>query len=345
MSRVVALVGSRARLVVRGEALHAEKDGALVGAVPTHEIEAVHLYGRADLSAEARNLLLREGIDVVFLTLDGRYRGRLVGVESRRGERRLAQYRFIDDPARRLGLAGRVVAAKIANQRAVLVRRQEKVRDEAVSDALAALRGLEERARAAPHLDALRGVEGLAASLYFGAFGRVIADPRFPFAGRTRYPPRDPVNALLSYGYALLLVRVDAAVRAAGLDAHLGVLHEAGRGAPALALDLMEELRPAVDAVVLALLNLRQLDPGDFREPDPEELGERAELAEGACFLGPTARAVLLRAWERRLEDRLTHPTQGGRWALRDLIVEQARQLARLVDGETDTWRPLDLRS
>lgn len=166
MSRVVALIGHRARLVVRGEALHTEKDGALVGAVPTHEIEAVHLYGRADLSAEARNLLLREGIDVVFLTLDGRYRGRLEGAGSRWGARRLAQYRLIDDPVRRLGFATRLIAGKIANQRAVLVRRQEKLRDEAVADTLAALRGLEDRACSVSSVDALRGVEGTAASLY-----------------------------------------------------------------------------------------------------------------------------------------------------------------------------------
>ncbi len=345
MSRLVALVGARTRLVVRGEALHVEKDGALVTPVATHEIDAVHVYGRADLSAEARNLLLREGIDVVFLTLDGRYRGRLVSVESRQGDRRLAQYRLIDDPVRRLHFAARVVAGKIANQRAVLLRRQERLRDEAVADTLAALRGLAERALEARSVEALRGVEGFAANRYFDAFGRVLGNPLFTFTTRTRYPPRDPVNAMLSYGYALLLVRVDAAVRAAGLDAHLGVLHEPNRGAPALALDLMEELRPAVDGVVLSLLNLRQIQPDDFRAPEPEELGERAELADGAVFLAATGRAILLRAWERRLDEPGLHPLRESRWPLRDLLVEQARQAARLFEGEADLWRPIALRS
>lgn len=342
---LVALIGERSRLVVRAGALHVEKDGVVLRSLQTHELSELHLYGAADLSPAARNLLLREGIDVTFLTPDGRFRGRLVGFESASGARRLAQMRFVCDPVRRLGFAREIVRAKIANQRAVLLRRQERLRDEAVADALGRLRALAAAAQDAADLDVLRGLEGAAAASYFGVFDRVLRSSELRFNGRNRYPPRDPVNAALSFGYSLLLARVDAAVRAAGLDVACGVLHEAGRGAPALALDLMEELRAMVDGVVLGLLNLRQLGPEDFRSPSPEELGERAELADGAVFLADVGRAVLLRALERRLAEPAEHPTRGDRWPMRELIREQAQQAARLFEGEATAWRPLVIRS
>lgn len=342
---LVALFGAHSRLVLRGGALHVEKDGVVVRSLQTHEVRELHLYGDADLTAAARNLLLREGIDVVFLTADGRFRGRLVGFESRAGARRLAQYRYLNDPAQRLGFAAALVASKIANQRNVLLRRQESLRDELVADALIRLRAIGARLGDAADPDELRGMEGQAANLYFGAFSRALRNGAFRFDTRTRYPPRDPVNAALSYGYSLLLARVDAAVRAAGLDVHAGALHEPNRGAPALALDLMEELRPLVDSLVLSLFNLRQLGPEDFRTPTPEELGERAELADEAVFLGDVARAALLRAWERRLAETHDHPARQDRWQLRDLIREQAQQAARIFEGEQTAWNPLVIRS
>lgn len=342
---LVALMGRQTRLVVRGGALHVEKDGAVVRCLQTHEVSEVQVYGQAELTASARDLLMREGIDVVFLTADGRYKGRLVAAESRQGARRLAQYRFTDDAPRRLRLAAALIAGKLANQRAVLVRRQQTLRDPALADALVRLRVLQGSVRAVSDLDALRGVEGAAGAAYFAAFAGALRNPGFAFDGRTRYPPRDPVNAALSYGYALLQARVESGVRAAGLDVHLGVLHESSRGSPALALDLMEELRPAVDSLVLSLINLRQLSPEDFRTPTAEELGERAELADDAVYLGDLGRNVLLRAWEARLYETADHPIRGDRWPLRDLIREQAWQLGRIFEGEAESWSPLVLRS
>lgn len=342
---LVALMGESTRLVVRAGVLHIEQDGAVLRSLQTHELSELRVYGGADLSAAARNLLLREGVDVVFLTADGRYRGRLVGFESPQGARRLAQLRFVCDESRRLGFARAIVIGKIANQRALLLRRQETLRADAVADALGALRAMARRADEVHDLDALRGVEGMAAARYFGVFDRVIRNPNFTWSGRTRYPPKDPVNAALSFGYALLLGRVEAAVRAAGLEVCCGLLHEAGRGAPALALDLMEELRPAIDGVVLTLVNLRQLGPDDFRVPTQDELGARAELCEAAVFLGDPGRTVLLRAVERRLSEPAEHPIRGDRWALRELIHEQAQQAARIFEGADATYHPLTLRS
>lgn len=342
---IVALFDPRARLAVRGGALQIVKGEAIVETLRTEEVAEVQIYGKADLTAAARNLLLHAGIDVVFLTADGRWRGRLSGAESRAGRRRLAQYATVSDPARRLAIAASLVAGKIANQRALLLSRQVRLRSEGIAGVLALLRSLEARLGEARDLDALRGLEGTAARHYFDGFGAALTNPLFTFAGRVKRPPTDPVNAALSYGYTLLLLRVEHAVRAAGLDPYLGLLHEPARGGAALAFDLMEELRPVVDGLVLTLVNRKQLSPEDFRVPPAEELGDRAELAERAVYLGEVGRKILLGAWQRTLNEPMLHPGRASRWKLRDLIREQAQQMARVMEGEQDTWRPLLLRA
>lgn len=335
---VLALMENDLRLVRRGGGLVVERRGASVSSVQTHHLREVHLYGAADVSAAARNALLREGIDVVYLTLDGRYRGRLVAAEGKNGALRLAQYGLVADRVRRLTLAKQLVEGKIANQQELLQRRQRRLRDERIADAMVALRDLRARSADAADLDVLRGFEGMAARWFFEAFGKALRHPELTFEGRNRRPPRDPVNACLSYGYTLLVVRVEQAVRAVGLDVYLGALHEAGRGAPALALDLAEEARPVVDDLVLTLLNRRQLSADDFRRPPEEEVGPDME---DAVYLGKVGRTILMRAWEQRLREREAHPITGERWPLLALFQEQARQVARVCQGEADVYRPV----
>lgn len=316
---------------------------AVIETIHPHQLRELHLYGDAGLTTAARNLLMREGIDVVFLTADGRYRGRLVAAESRAGERRMAQYALLHDPTRRLTLARSIVIGKLQNQRRLLLRRQQTLRDEVIADALAALRVSAQTANTAPDLDALRGVEGYGARVYFEGLARAIINPSFTFTGRNRNPPRDPVNACLSFGYALAQVQVEHAARASGLDPYLGALHEPGRGAPSLALDLLEELRPTVDGVVLTLLNRRQLSPEDFRRPLADELGGKAAHEGEAVYLADPGRAVLLREWERTLTQQTPHPLTGERWSLRGLIREQCAQVARVFEGQAEAYIPLTL--
>ena len=341
---VVALLAPGLQLTAHAGALRVLEGRHLVQTLRPHQITEVQLHGGAHLTAGARRLLLREGVDVVYFDGHGTYLGRLSSATSRAGDRRLAQLRAVLDPARRLRLATAVVAGKIANQRAVLLSRQRRLRDEELGDALVRMRALVGRAGEVGDLDELRGVEGLAARVYFGGLGRALRNAAFRFEGRNRRPPRDPVNACLSFGYALLVSRVERAVWRAGLDPYVGFLHEATRGAPALALDLAEELRPAVDGAVLSLLNRRQLTPEDFRTPTAEELGESAELGDRAVYLGDIARKVLLAAWEQRLAEREAHPRTGEEWTLEALLLEQARQVARVVQGDQDVYVPLSLR-
>lgn len=342
MSHLLALMDPRSVLHLAAGALEVRRGDGVVEVLQPHTVREVQLWGGADLTASARNLLLREGIDVVFLTADGRYRGRLVGAESRQGQRRAAQYAALHDPGLRLALARDIVRGKLANQRRMLLRRQQSLRDERIADTLVALRASLRAVEDATDLDALRGVEGAAARRYFEGLGAALAHPEFVFTGRTRNPPRDPVNAVLSLGYTLALVQVEHAVRASGLDPYLGVLHEAGRGAPCLALDLVEELRPVVDGVVLTLFNRRQLGEDDFRSPPAEELGLDEEQARGAVYMADPGRSLLVREWERVLRRPTEHPLREERWALRDLIREQAAQLSRCFEGRVAGYRALE---
>lgn len=215
---LVSLLDARSRLVVRSGQLAVEQAGTVVQTLPIDSVTEVHLNGGADLTAAARSLLLRSGVDVVLMRGDGRVLGRCSSYQSRAGDRRLGWLRLVLDEGRRLAFARSIVAGKVENHRQVALRRQRRVKDEKVADSLAALRTLQPDIEACMSLESLRGYEGLAAARWFAAFGRLLTSKNFSFEGRNRYPPKDPVNACLSYGYALLLSRVEHAVLAAGLD-------------------------------------------------------------------------------------------------------------------------------
>lgn len=342
---LLAIFDNDVEITARSGSLVLLRKGIPFQTIPPHEVDEVHLHGGAELTTAGRNFLLARGIDVVFLTLDGRTRGRLVGEESSWGARRIAQYRLITDDAKRLGLARALVRGKIDNQITLVRARQKHLKRDELAEGILLLKAQVDRADRAPSLDSVRGVEGFAAKVYFGSFGVMLTHEGFAWNGRNRRPPRDPVNAALSFGYTMLCNRVEHAVRRAGLDPYLGVLHETIRGAPALALDLAEEFRPVVDGLVLNLLNRRQLGPEDFEPPSPEVMesafpeGVPEDLA-GAVYLSQVGRKILTRAWALRLADRSPHPTLGADWSLSGLMNEQALQLKRVFEGDADSYKP-----
>ncbi len=339
---LLAVFDADVEVSARAGAIVLLRAGHLFQTIAVHEVDEVHLHGGADLTIAGRNLLLARGIDVVFLTLDGRARGRLVGEESAWAARRVAQYRVVLDAGRRLELARAFVRGKLENQLALLTARQQYVRSTEVAEAVLVLRGQRARLNAAADLEVLRGVEGLCANVYFSTFPALITNRAFTWSGRNRRPPRDPVNAALSFGYTVLCSRIEHAVRRAGLDPYVGLLHESIRGAPALALDLAEEFRPCVDALVLNLLNRRQLGPEDFGPPEPEQaVDPEVEMLEsGAVYLSVVGRKILTRAWATRLAERSPHPLEQGDWTFSGLLVEQAHQVRRVIESESDTYRP-----
>jgi CRISPR-associated protein Cas1 len=339
-------------VAVQGEELVLRRGGADGPRVRLQEVEDVMAFGAVDFTSGAVSALLARGIGVELLTAGGRFRGRIAGRGTRDASTRLAQYARAHDAEFRLRAARAVARGKILNQRALLLQAQRELMNEEVAGAAARMRLAAENAGRAAGLEELRGLEGSAGAAYFGVFGRLLRDPRFTFEGRTRRPPRDPVNACLSFGYAVLGTIVEGAVAAAGLEPLVGFFHEIDHGRPSLALDLLEEWRPAVvDAVTLRLINRRQLGPGDFRSPDAEERAEEALFGEapaggngaGAVYLGPTGRKVFLAGLFARLREEAFYPPLEGTFSYRQMITEQARRMARAVRGEGEyeafAWR------
>lgn len=311
----------------------------LAHSVPLHDIDEVHLIGPVELTASARKLLLRQNVDVVFFDGSGRYEGRLLCAESRLAERRLAQYQCLSGDGA-LGLAQAVVIGKLLNQRTLLRRLGREREDERIVAGISAFRVAIQRVPDESDLNVLRGLEGYCATLYFKGFAAGLVNSSIEFTERNRRPPRDPINACLSFGYTSLLTRVETAVRKAGLDPYMGALHEVGRGKPALVLDLMEEFRVVVDRLVLRLFNRGQLGLQDFEEPGidlesyvDEEDEESASDPRPPVFLARTGRAIFLRELADVWRTRYLLPESNTRHTLGDIIEKQAYKAARYFES------------
>ncbi|MCK6530083.1 CRISPR-associated endonuclease Cas1 [Myxococcota bacterium] len=265
---LLALAGEALALSFRRSQWVVERRGQPVREIRAGEVDEIQISGAAEVRASARVAALARGIPVVFLTADGRYRGRLEGPRSPTGALQVEQVRWLADPERALSLARWIVAGKVDSQWRLLTDVQRNRQDPAIGEAACQLRALSRRIPGAESLDQARGLEGQAAAIYYGVFDRLITHPHFRWSGRNRRPPRDPVNACLSFGYTLLATRVESALYATGLLPGVGSLHAPIRGQPALALDLMEEFRAGVvDRMTLRLVNRRQLSPEDFGDP------------------------------------------------------------------------------
>jgi CRISPR-associated protein Cas1 len=297
----------------------------------------VALFGAVQISTQAVQELCERGIPIAYLSSGGWFYGMTRGMDHKNVELRRQQFRVAADEQRALQIAKRVVVVKIKNSR-TLIRRNA---DEAPARALARLKELAVTAEDAPSLESLLGVEGTAARVYFEAFGALLKPPggsddglaTFDFDGRNRRPPRDPVNALLSFGYALLAKDLTIALQAVGFDPYLGFYHQPRYGRPALALDLMEEFRPLVaDSVVLSAVNTGAVHRHDFLRRG------------GAVALTPAGRTKFLRAYERRMDEEIAHPVFGYRISYRRTLEVQIRLLARYLSGEIDAYPPFATR-
>ena len=290
--------------------------------IPAQTVEQVILMGNPQITGDALTYALELGMPVHYLSHFGKYLGSALPGYSRNGQLRLAQYATYHNAEHRLGLVKSFVAAKIQNQYSVLYRHNQR------QNPLKLRKGQVEQQKT---LDQVRGIEGMAAREYFACWSAMLGDA-WSFEGRNRRPPRDPVNALLSFAYGLLRVQVTAAAHIAGLDPYIGFLHEVHHGQPALVLDLMEEFRPLVaDNLVLAVLNNREIQPKDFSE----SLGAH-RLSDNGC-------KRFLQAFERKITDEFKHPVFGYRCSYRRAIELQARLLARHLQEEIP-YKPLVLR-
>lgn len=313
-----------ARVGKSGERLTVVKEKETVGGARLREVSQLVLMGNVQVSAQALHLMMEKGIPVVHFSTGGWFHGISHGIGIENAYARAAQYEAAADPARCVRFASGLVRAKAGNQRALLLRNGSgRDRDVAVSSLADALKRKSDMPESLP---GLLGWEGRAAALYFSAFSSMLktgALPDFQFASRNRRPPKDPVNALLSFAYALLAKECLVALWGEGLDPWWGLYHQARHGRPALALDLMEPFRPVIaDSVVLTAINTGMVGPRDF-----------IANANG-CALKPNGRKAFLRAWEQRLDQLYTHPEFDYRCSWRTILRIQARLLARWLRGD-----------
>jgi len=323
-------------LHIEGETLKIEAEGDTKLRVPVHHLGAVVCFGRVMVSPAAIAQCSEDGRDLVFLSESGRFRARMVGPTTGNVLLRLAQHQAYQTPERTLDIARNIVAAKVQNSRLVLMREARQTNDPltepALRDASGRLAAILEALPKAADLDTLRGCEGEAAAAYFGVFQHLIRaeGDAFVFDGRNRRPPRDPVNALLSFLYALVRVECQAALEGVGLDPQIGFLHAVRPGRPSLALDLMEELRPLIaDRLALTLINRKQITPSDFEQRPG-----------GGVLLNDQGRRTLLIAYQKRKAEEVYHLLAAKNTPLALLPHLQARLLARHLRGDLEHYPP-----
>jgi CRISPR-associated protein Cas1 len=303
--------------------------------LPLRRYDALVIYGHVTLSTELIAQCAQEGRAITWMTRSGQFIGRLDGPQRGNILLRHAQHKAHANPAARLAIARPVVAGKIQNSRQVILRAARDAtghRQDALRQAAADIAAMIPPTANAASLDELLGMEGNAARRYFSVFGHLVSTQSDlpPLTARTRRPPTDPLNALLSFTYGLLRGLVHGAAETTGLDPHLGFLHGIRPAKPALALDLMEEFRaPLADRFVLSLVNRRQITSKDFDA-----------LPGGAVHLSEDGRRTALNAWQEWRSEERQHPLLGRNIPHGLLPMVQVRLLARHLRGELPSYIP-----
>lgn len=331
-------------LYVSTQGAYLAKDGAAIAVriekkvrlrLPLHNLDGIVCFGRVGASPSLMAACAEAGVSISFMSTYGKLQARVLGFTSGNVLLRRQQYRMSDSPESSIAIARSIVLAKIANCRTTLLRSARDSKDPSketiLRDAAQRLKSSLQQANTVSSMDALRGIEGEAASTYFSAFNAMLVDDNsLQLLGRSRRPPQDPVNALLSFLYVMLSHDVRSACESTGLDSQVGFLHRDRPGRPSLALDLMEEFRPVlVDRFVVTLINRKQIGPGDF-ETQPS----------GGIIIKDNARREILKGWQERKQETMRHEFLGESVSLGLFVHLQARLLARHIRGDLDAYPP-----
>lgn len=322
------------KIGVRGSSLTiSDYNGKKLKELPLAGVESLSLLGSVQISTQAVQTLADRGLPIAFLSGAGRVVAMIDPLDSVSADVRRAQVRGFDDPTRRLELSRALVVAKIINQRTLLMRNHGDRLPARISD------GLHEQVKAATDaasVDAVRGHEGQAASLYFSHFAGMFKSDlslEFDSNGRQRRPPPDPINATLSFAYSMLTHECTAALRVARLEPAIGAFHTSRPGRPALSLDLMEPFRPLIaDSIAITAFNRGELKEGHF-----------LRTAAGCAFTAD-GRKAFFAVYGRRMADQVTHPVFGYKLSYRRMIILHARLIAAWLMGEAPTLAFLTTR-
>lgn len=321
--------------------------------VPLIKIDRVVVQGNSTLTSPAIAALMDQHAEVTFLNRYGRFQGHLTPAFSKNGQLRLAQTAAHHNPITHHHLTQAFVRGKLQNMRTMLMRANRKHTpnttphnaittatngiQKTIADIQATTPDVTMPDPSHPQTNSvygrLQGLEGSGSARYFSCYQHLLNNPDL-FNGRTRRPPRDPANALLSYGYTILLNQILSAICTVGLDPYIGCLHNTKYGKPALALDLMEEFRPLiVDSTVITIFNNNILQPKHFKE----EFG-------GSYRLNDYGRRTFLTKLEARFDETITHPTFNYKATYRRSLELQARLLAKYLMGEINAYPPFIVR-
>ena len=298
--------------------------------VPIHSVGNIFCFGNVMVSPQLMGFCGESGTQLAFYDMFGRFQARVVGKQTGNVLLRRAQFRCADSG--KSHIARNIVAAKVQSSRIVLQRHLRTYgANTEVSAAANRLRQIVAELKNQTASDRIRGFEGEAARHYFGVFNQMItAQSGFVFDGRTRRPPKDPVNAMLSFMYSLFSKEISGALQGVGLDPQVGFLHEERPGRDSLALDLLEEFRaPIVDRLVLTLINRQQVKVGDF---STDMLG--------GVIMNDDTRRVLLQSWQAKKQEEITHPFLGEKVAVGLLPHVQAMLLAQHIRGDLKEYPP-----
>ena len=319
-----------------GETIIVEREQQKLLQLPVHTLGGIVCFGNVLCSPFLLGFCAEHDISISFLTENGNFLASVQGPVSGNVLLRREQYRIADNPDKTAKIAANIVTGKLANSRLVMNR---AIRDHSDKIDVTAIRSastsIDRLIDALPHTvdsDEIRGIEGMAASEYFAVFNQLIVDQKndFIFNERNRRPPLDPVNALLSFVYTLLVHDVRSALETVGLDPAVGFLHRDRPGRPGLALDLMEEFRPVIaDRLVLSLINRRQVAANGFKKAES-----------GAVIMDDSTRKTVLIEYQNRKQDEIFHPYIEEKIPLGLLFFVQANLMARFIRGDIDGYPP-----
>ncbi len=323
-------------LSLDGENVVVSAEGNEIGRVPLHNLERIMTFGYTGASPGLMGKCARDGVELVFMSGSGRFLARIEGEVSGNVHLRRQQYRLADDSAGSLEIAKNIICAKLFNCRWTVERtlRDHSLRidTEKFMSCSEMLKNSSRAALEAADMDTLRGIEGEGAQVYFSLLDSMILQQKedFSFTVRSKRPPKDNVNALLSFAYTLASSMCASALSAVGLDPYVGFMHTDRPGRRSLALDLVEEFRaPLCDRFVLTLINKRIIAPSDLEKRE-----------DGAVLLTENGRRTFISAWQKRKSDVLRHPFLDEKVEWGVLPYAQALLLARYIRGDLDAYPP-----
>lgn len=351
------------KLSKKGDCLeYHHKDGTVVQIFP-YKTKQIIIIGKLDITSEAMKNLMRFKINVTFLNKNGRFDGRLIFQDGKNVFFRHKQYQKLDNAEFVLNFSKIIVLAKLKNQYAFMRRiaREREIEDEQVANTFISMLDNINNLEESESLAQVRGHEGAGAKLYFSIFKFNIKPEWAKFNGRSKNPPKDNVNAVLSFIYTLLSYRIESAIESEGLDCYVGYLHGLNYGRKSLTFDLIEEFRtPIADSLTASIFNLGVLEETDFKkiefdqendeyplEPN-DRLSTSIEVTEKENKRGVllTKKGInkVITQYERKLSSKVYYEPLNKRLAYKDIIFEQIKLFKRVINGEEVNYRPLIMK-